>query len=175
MITADLILTQKVFEKILSHLLRDNPAAEEAAFCFVQRNESGELTLLDWYPVPIHDFDYYSLYHFELSDECQARIIKKAYDLRAKIVEFHSHPYPHPAEFSSSDKAGFKEFVPHVWWRLKGEPYAAVVVAPGSFDSLIWTARPDVPDGVLRIRIGTKVLEPTTRTYRDPMEVKLSC
>jgi hypothetical protein len=165
MATVNLVLAQGLHQQIWDHLLHENQKAEEAAFCFVRDNGQNDLQFLDWYPIPDEDFDYHSLYHFELSAQCQSRVIKRAHDLRASLVEFHSHPYPYPAEFSSSDKAGFREFVPHVWWRLKGGPYAAVVVAPGSFDSLAWTADPKEPNGVLRIQIGTKILEPTSRTF----------
>jgi len=40
--------------------------------------------------------------------------------------------------FSPSDIAGFREFVPHIHWRLKGKPYGAVVVAPASIDAALW-------------------------------------
>lgn len=158
-------LHPKIHQEILNHLLPERIKAEEAAFCFVKARAGEDLECLEWYGATHTDFAYHSLYHIELKDECRARVIKRAHDLKASIVEFHSHPYPHPAEFSGSDRAGFREFVPHVWWRLKSGPYAAIVVAPSSFDSLIWANDPHFPSGVLDIVVEHKILRPTALSW----------
>jgi hypothetical protein len=82
------------------------------------------------------------------------------------MVEFHSHPLAGTAAFSPSDCAGFREYVPHVSWRLKRRAYAAVVVAPSSFDSLAWINTPKAPDGVVEIAVGKKILVPTGVTFK---------
>src|SRR6266487_1407438 len=102
----------------------------------------------------------------ELADETRAQVIKRAHDLGASMVEFHSHPYPWPARFSESDRVGLEEFVPHVWWRLKGRPYAAVVVAPSGFDGLVWMTSPDRPEQLDGIACGDRLLRPTGLTLR---------
>ena len=80
---------------------------------------------IEWYAVPADGFSVCNEYHFELTDEVRAQVIKRAHDLGASIAEVHSHHGPWPAAFSPSDQLGFREFVPHVWWRLKGRPYLA--------------------------------------------------
>jgi len=77
-------------------------------------------------------------YHIELADVVRARVIKRAHDLGATLIEMHSHLGKWPAQFSPSDIAGFHEWVPHVRWRLKGKPYAALVVTRRGFDGLAW-------------------------------------
>jgi len=171
-VRAVLELSAEVYTAILKHLLRANPKSEEAGFCFAERTAPERFKLLEWSLVASDEFAYRSLYHIELTDHCRAKVIKRAHDLKASLIEFHSHPLSQQVEFSSSDQSGFAEFVPYVWWRLKGRPYAAVVVGRSSFDSLIWTADPSEPDGVLLLKAGTRMLEPTGRTmsYREDYE-----
>ena len=65
-------------------------------------------------------FENRSSFHFELSDEIRAKIIKKAHDLDCSIIEFHSHLGYYPACFSSSDWCGFEEFGRMYYGDLKG-------------------------------------------------------
>jgi hypothetical protein len=92
-------------------------------------------------------------------------MIKRAHDLNASVIELHSHPFSKHAEFSPSDLSGFSEFIPHVWWRLKGRPYAAIVLAPTGFDSLAWLENPTTPNGLLQIQAGSTLITPTGFTY----------
>ena len=104
--------------------------------------------------------------YLEMADATRARLIKRAHDLGASLVEMHSHPGPWPAAFSPSDRMGLKETVPHMWWRLKGRPYLAIVVAPSDFDALLWLDNPHVPrplDGVLA---GKRLLRPTNKSLK---------
>jgi hypothetical protein len=154
------------------HLLPAGPQAEEAAFLFVKPagDDSSRETVLrpvDHELVAPEGFDLRSLHAIELSAATRARVIKRAHDLSASLVEFHSHPFPYKAEFSGSDRAGLKELVPHVRWRLKGRPYVAIVVAPKSFDALVWTGPdPALPRTLAGIRLGEDVLNPTGRSER---------
>lgn len=100
----------------------------------------------------------------ELTDEIRAKVIKRAHDLSATLVEFHSHLYQSKARFSESDLIGFNDFVPHVMWRLKRRPYVAIVVAGSTFDGLVWLADPKVPVNLTELRIGPKSLSPTGTT-----------
>jgi hypothetical protein len=43
--------------------------------------------------------------------------------------------------------------VPHLWWRLKGRPYAALVFGYESFDGVAWVASPDDPEPVGRLSV----------------------
>jgi hypothetical protein len=153
---------------LMKHLLPVRPKAEEAAFVFGRARQAGaetEFQFLDVHLVPPSEFNYRSLYGIELTDGCRAAVIGRAHDLNASLLEFHSHPQAAAVEFSQSDRSGFAEFIPHVWWRLRKRPYGAVVVGPRGFDSLSWTSGPERPDGVLDLRVGKKLLKPTALTF----------
>lgn len=151
---------------LLSHLLPKRPRAEEAAFAYAVVKQEGpeEVTfkVVELDLIPEEGFLQRSLYSLELSDETRARVIKRAHDLQAGIVELHSHPLPIPAQFSVSDHAGFLEAVPHVRWRLNGRPYFAIVVGPDSFDALVWAGSPSAePVSLHAIRVGSEQHHPT--------------
>lgn len=112
---------------------------EQAAFGFANwtaTTRTFAITALEL--IPPDGFAFQSDYHIELSAETQARVLKRAFDLGASLVEFHSHRSSWPAAFSWSDFRGFEEFVPHVRWRLAGRPYGAVVFHESSVDGLAW-------------------------------------
>lgn len=161
MLTAKLEFSSNIYSEIRSHLVRSNPKSEEAAFCFASQINADKFKVLEWRAVALNEFAYRSLFHIELTDECRASVIKRAHDLNACLIEFHSHPLADRAYFSESDRAGFTEFVPHVWWRLKAKPYGAIVMAPTTFDSLIWSHEPTEPNGVLAFAVGEDILKPT--------------
>src|SRR5262249_45443310 len=154
--------------EVLEHLVPKSPRSEEAAFLFcvpLERDHAVRFNFRDWYRPVESEFTYKSIFGLELSDECRAKVIKRAHELNASIVEFHSHPLSKRPQFSPSDRTGFSEFVPHVRWRLKQRPYAAVVVGLSAFDSLFWRGSSDRPDGVLELDVGSKLLRPTGDTY----------
>ncbi len=160
-------LSPETYQELLAHLLPPDGDSEQVAFVFARAEpERGDLVFrfADWLPVGPEGLVYSSSYYLELTDETRARVIKTAHDLGASLVEFHSHLGPWPAAFSASDRAGFLEFVPHVWWRLRGLPYAAVVVAARGFDALAWVDDPHTPRGVDGIRTGGRLLRPTGLT-----------
>lgn len=157
-------LPPKVRQALWRHLLPRRPVAEEAAFVYARHEvENGAVVFryIEWLPVAPDGFAVRSLMHFELADETRAKVIKRAHDLGAAVVEFHSHVGSWRARFSASDHAGFAEFVPHVWWRLKSRPYLAVVVAAGSFDALVWLADPQSPEHLDGIVVEEQVFTPT--------------
>lgn len=156
-------------KKIIEHLLGPD-GCEEAVFAFCKFERSGSRSrfeLIDWYAVPPTGFVTRSRYFLELTDETRSQVIKRAHDLQATLIEFHSHRSTRPAAFSPSDYAGFDEFVPHVWWRLKGRPYAAVVVAESSFDGIAWIddAKTAVP--LSGISLGNELLLATGESHRE--------
>jgi hypothetical protein len=160
-------LPPDVQNALWGHLLPEGGLAEQVAFVFARADrERGDhvFRFMEWLPVHPDGLDASSPYYLELTDEMRARVIKTAYDLGATIAEFHSHLGPWPAAFSESDRAGFDEFVPHVWWRLGGKGYLAVVVAASGFDALAWLTGPRSPEPVSAIRSGGKLLRPTGLT-----------
>ena len=91
-----------------------------------------------------------------------------AWDKQAALVDFHSHMSDvYPAQFSPSDLYGFRDWVPHVWWRLKGKPVLAVVVSPSSFDSLVWRASPNDPEVLTTLHVGGDAKSPTGLTLKE--------
>ncbi|MDE0068414.1 MAG: ThiF family adenylyltransferase [Caldilineaceae bacterium] len=154
-----------VYEEIRAYLLDRSPESESAGFVFVvpraQDDDSTVFEYVEWFPVDSDSFIERSGYHLELTDEVRRTVIKQAHDLGASIVEFHSHTGSQPAAFSSSDHRGFKEFVPHVQWRLKKKPYFAVVVTRNDFDGLAWISDPKKPKHLDGIMAGGKLLKPT--------------
>jgi len=157
-------LPQQVYHAVWSHLLPTRFRNEEASFMYVSAASAGkahEFEFVDWDPIQPHGFLARSRYGFELTDESRARVIKRAHDLGASLVEMHSHAGSWPAAFSTSDLIGFAEFLPHVWWRLQGKPYFALVVTRRSFDGLAWLTSPDSPQRLDGIAVGETILVPT--------------
>lgn len=160
---ASVRLPADVHMSLWRHLLADERGPEEAAFVFAHVpavDADSVFEYVDWFPVPPEGFAWQSAFHFELTDETRATVIKRAHDLGASIVEFHSHRGAWPAQFSGSDWIGLEEFVPHVRWRLKGRPYGAVVVTPTGFDGLAWVRSSATPIR-LKLLANGQVLEPT--------------
>ena len=153
-----------VYRRIWQHLFGDGSCDEAAGFLFVKHRAEGEEHIfehIEWYPVPPEGYSVRNEFHFELADEVRAQVIKRAHDLGASIVEVHSHGGSWPAAFSPSDQWGFREFVPHVWWRLKGRPYLAVVATRRDFDGLVWIVGPEDPQPLNSIVTDGQTITPT--------------
>lgn len=168
--TVTLDIPLSVYRALRQHLLPENSRLEQGGFlfarCSIDAVRGPDFQFIDWMPLQRVDYDSQYQDFLELSDAARARVIKRAHDLGASLVEFHSHRSAYPAAFSPSDLHGFEEFVPHVHWRLKGRPYAAVVVAPSGFDGLAWTGSPNAPVQLDRIDTGGKILQATALTLK---------
>lgn len=161
-------LSREQRDALWGHLLRTGTHDEEAAFLFVRPDEGSDLwvwRVIEWFPVDRGGFAYQSSGYLELVDDIVARLIKRAHDLHASIVELHSHPSPWPAEFSTTDLRGLADFVPHVRWRLKGAPYAAIVVAPSGFDGLVWAGASPHPEKIEGLLVDDTTEVPTNNTH----------
>ena len=115
MAEAYLYLPRGLATAVWAHLLEDESEAESAGFLFAKHRREGEahgFEALEWYQVPPEGFLLRNSYHFVLTDQVRADVIKRAHDLGASVVEFHCHRGPWHARFSPSDQAGFQEFVP---------------------------------------------------------------
>lgn len=158
-------------DAIWYHMLTHPYGGERLGFLFnklIPTPTLQTLTPMDWVPMQDADLVEHSGDALEMTSEAQARIIKRAHDLEAILIEFHSHPSDFPAAFSWVDMDGFDEFVPHVRWRLKGRPYGAVVVAKSSFDTLIWDDQLDNPTSIDPFLVETEMIRPTGLTRRYP-------
>lgn len=120
----------------------------------------------DWRAVPPEGVAYRNAYHITLTDEMKNDVIRWAWDAHASLVEAHSHSELADAEFSPSDLWGFRDWVPHLLWRLRGCPYGALIAAGDSFDALAWFKTAERPEQVERIELDDGVLTATRRTMR---------
>jgi len=157
------ILTSSgLWEEVCNHLLPKAASTEHAAFLFgAYEAEQHLIRVIDYELLFSRDFTIQEMDYLELKDPTRARLIKRAHDRKACLIEMHSHPGSAVAAFSRSDVIGLRETVPHMLWRLKGQPYAAIVVADSSFDALAWYPGTSAPVSVDRISITDQVLKPT--------------
>lgn len=163
-----LSIAQKIFKQLRSHVLKNS--AEGAAFAYVKAFENDNniiFKLVEWDPIYEDGFESRSEFHLSLTLETQGHVIKRAHDLQASLVEFHSHSGNLPVKFSESDFSGFEEFIPHVWWRLREKPYIAIVFNQTGFDGLVWIENPDTPQQLNGIIVGDKYLKPTKQTLQE--------
>lgn len=163
-----LYIQKETYHKIRNHVISSN--LEGAAFAYARstkQNNSLVFECFDWDPVDDNGFESRSEFHLMLTDRMRAHIIKRAHDLRASLVEFHSHSNDLPVKFSLSDLQGFGEFIPHVWWRLDDKPYVAVVFNESSFDGLIWHKNPTSPEQLKGIIVNEQYLNPTKLTLKE--------
>jgi hypothetical protein len=143
---------------------------EQVGFFLADFNEGREaLVLRDWRAMPPEAFEHQSEYHVTLRDEARPELIAWAWNARASLVEIHSHGETGLAQFSPSDIWGFGEWVPHIRWRLRGSPYAAIVTAGASFDALVWVDDTGEPAQVSHIQVDSRQLPATARTLSTPI------
>lgn len=142
-----------------------NVRAEGAGFFLADyQADARALRFRDWRIVPESGFESRSEFHLVLRDEVRAEIIKWAWDMSASLVEVHSHRFGN-AEFSWSDLRGLQEWVPHLWWRLRGRPYGAIVLDGETVDALAWIDDAGMPEQVAGLEIvGQGSIRPTGRT-----------
>jgi hypothetical protein len=142
---------------------------EQAAFLLADFDqEHGLFRVRELRLVPADGFDIQTSFHISLSDETRADLIKWAWDNDASLVELHSHGDRPPAYFSASDIHGFAEWVPHLFWRLTGRPYAAVVTAGETFDGLAWIDGPNHPVQLDRLLLDDGRSISATRLTLEP-------
>lgn len=162
-------LPNGTYDDLVAHLLPANTPNEQAAFLFarVKRTDQGvTLDVINSAKLVAADFAMQAPDYLELTDATRARLIKRAHDLDASLIEMHSHPGPWSAAFSPSDILGLSETVPHMWWRLNKRPYAAIVIAPSDFDAMVWLDGPLSPQELDSLVAGSHVLRPTNITIR---------
>jgi hypothetical protein len=165
-------LSGQQYKDIIAHLLPNGDTRESAAFIFADFHEDNRSLILSaqgYFLISQEGFTVQQDDYIELSDESRIAIIKKAHQTNTALIELHSHPCESPwsAAFSLADMAGFDETVPHMWWRLPGRPYAAIVVSPCGFDSLVWSKDPRSPQSLTALRVDGEIFKPTGMTLGD--------
>ncbi|MBZ5625116.1 MAG: ThiF family adenylyltransferase [Acidobacteriia bacterium] len=140
---------------------------EQVVFLLLAPAPNG-LNVFDIYPVPPDELVSESRLHAEVSEEAQAKIIKVVADRKLLLGEIHSHPgCRQDTGFSPSDLAGFDDFVPHIFWRLRAKQYVALVFGDNDFDALAWQDDPKTPLPVDALVVDGKELRPTGITVRE--------
>jgi len=170
-VKTSLHLPAGTYSALMAHLLPVGGRYEEAAFLFASTHRAAngdtEFRFIECVMLKPDDFAARYSDYLELKDSVRAGLIKRAHDLTASLVEMHSHVGPYRAAFSYSDVHGLKDNVPHIWWSLKGRPYASIVVARDGIDALAWVENPDTPIGLDEIHDGGKVVRPQGTTWRE--------
>ncbi|MFN8140419.1 MAG: hypothetical protein U0R49_11540 [Fimbriimonadales bacterium] len=154
--------------QIQDHLVPKLLSPEQAAFAFMESAESRDDLILTCIEVRLlagNELSHQSVYNIEVAESVQAEVIKRAHDLSSSLMELHSHVFDSGPSFSYSDWLGFEEFVPHVWFRLKQKPYAALVMSPAGIDALGWESDPRRPVEVSAVLIGDQVLAPSRISF----------
>ena len=140
-----------------------------AFFRFDVREAQAHLKSLDL--LRANDYARRSAYHVGLDDRVRPRIIKWAWDAGDSLGEAHSHRIATEACFSPTDLAGLREWVPHIWWRLQGRPYLALVFGPDSVDGLAWVTSPEDPVALAKVTSADRVIAATglsLKAWRAP-------
>jgi hypothetical protein len=147
------------------HHLDDHP--ERIGFFLADWSEEGRMfSVTAWMPIDDNQVSSAEGDHVALADEAQTAVISWARTEGSCLVEAHSHGGRWPASFSPTDTAGFEEWVPHLWWRLRGKPYAAIVTAEKTLDALAWIEGSDDPEQVDCIVVGGTPIRTTGDTLR---------
>ena len=158
--TATVDMSRAHLAELRTHLIRPRQKVEELAFLFVRPQHGSQKLKLMTETVHCclpNELEDQSAYNISLKDEAKARLIKRAHDSRRALVEVHSHLGKKPAEFSGSDYYGFEVFVPHVRWRLKGQPYAAIVLTKKDMDGFVWSDHGNRPQRLHGIEIHGEI------------------
>jgi hypothetical protein len=156
-----------LWERLKAHLLPKNAREEQAAFLFAAASVPADelrLRAIGSYMLTPSDFDAQHTDYLEITDECKSRLIQHAHQHQLSLVELHSHPGPWRAAFSPYDLRGLDDTVPHMLWRLKGRPYAAIVVAHTGFDAMVWTGKGEPACALTALVADGRRLLPTNLT-----------
>jgi hypothetical protein len=157
-----LVTRPGVFEGVEAHL--EKP--EQVGFFLAHYDASHEtFDLQASRPVVGDGYAVQTDQHVVVADETRAEMIQWAWRENLSLVEIHSHGDWAPAQFSGSDIYGFQEWVPHLWWRLRRRPYAAIVSAGDTFDAWAWTLDPQRPLQVSELETDGRSRAATHATF----------
>jgi hypothetical protein len=133
---------------------------------------SDRFVLRDWRAISPEAFKDQSAYHVTLCDETRLGIIRWASQADACLIEVHSHGDHGKAGFSSTDIHGFEDWVPHVRWRLRARPYAAIVTTATAFDAIAWLDNTGEPSPIEQLEVDQRTCVPTGWTLSHWSELK---
>ncbi|MGB0096168.1 MAG: hypothetical protein WBP81_26980 [Solirubrobacteraceae bacterium] len=131
----------------------DTSIFEESVAFFLAEPIPEGLRLVDVRAMGPEDFAARTDEHVALADHVRPAVIAWASDAGLTLVEAHTHPGGDPVCLSPTDVSGLAEWVPHVRWRLRGLPYAALVLGPTTIDAVGWSGKGNYPQGVAALHI----------------------
>ena len=145
-----------MFADIKKHLFPKDDRREQGGFLFSRFDEERQVfVVMEWMPLKASDYAFQERDYLELSDASRANLVKKAHDMQASLVEIHCHPGQVKVAFSLADWVGFRDFVPHIKWRLAKRPYAALVFGHDCVDGFAWVDDQKFPIAVKGINTET--------------------
>lgn len=157
-----LVIPAAISDRLLAHF--DVPIERMAFLLAEQTSLQDRWTVVDeLYLADQVDYALQSAYCLELADPVRPRILSWAtgQDVVA-LVEVHSHgKLSHRTTFSPTDLDGLAEVVPQMLWRLRGRPYAALVLGADDVDALAWLRRGEPPTAPGSIVFGDRTMTPT--------------
>ena len=136
--------------------LRSGSRVEEVAFFLAEPTTDG-LRLVDVRRMQSADFDHQSAFHVGLADHVRPELIAWAWERDLCLVEAHTHVGNEPVCFSPTDVSGLAAWVPHVSWRLRGRPYAALVFGELTVDGVAWTSGVHDPEPIASLSVDGQV------------------
>ena len=158
----DIMVEAGLWEAARKHL---DLRAEQVGFFLADWSPADrQFRIHAWRPIDDGPADSPRQLHVSLLDETRSAIIQWASAEDACLIEAHSHGRWSPAAFSQYDLQNLGEWVPHLWWRLRHRPYAAIVTSVRDLDALAWIDGPgeiEQVDGV-----SADVYLPSTRATR---------
>lgn len=157
----------EIHDAILGHLFPKGDRREQGGFLFCRFEEMTQMfDVMEWLPLTGTDYASQERDYLELSDETRAGLIKKAHDMGASLVEIHCHPGQAKVAFSLADWMGFRDFVPHIRWRLAKRPYGALVYGYGCVDGFAWVDDSKQPISISGIQVGDGFLRTTENSIK---------
>lgn len=151
------------FDDLRRRLLSDGDGHEQAAFLLATLQSPGNLRVVESVHAGQDDWVRQGVGYLELREGLLDELIRQAHMQGAALIEAHSHPFDWSlrTRFSPIDERGLGEVAPHVVWRLPERPYVAFVFGQCGFDSLFWDLKRPEPSGVVAIRVGEVLHEPS--------------
>lgn len=131
----------------------DTSIFEESVSFFLAEPTPEGLRLVDVRAMAPADFAARTDEHVQLADHVRPEVLAWASSAGLTLVEAHTHPDGDPVCLSPTDVIGLSEWVPHVRWRLRGLPYAALVLGPTTIDAVGWSGHGNKPEAVAALQI----------------------
>jgi len=158
-------ITEKDFELLKSHLLRDS-GGEEAALLIAGTSETKQMMnflVREVIPVRENGFLEKSYAFLTISPDFMMPILKRCRYDRLSVLLAHSHPFSEDSvTFSSIDASGERILMPKVQQRIPDRHHGTIVLGRASIDARVWEKGKNKSRPVDMVRVvGSQI-----RTYQ---------